>query len=139
MLKRLLMPLFLLAVLASASVASAARAKDATGLWVTSMYGNTVECHLEQRGNYLFGVAYVTTRTGDHNTYHLAGVVQDGQVRAMHGAGHIFVGAFDGENHVSGQFTFKDGPTIALQAERVKRGITTPGGLQWPAGLGPAQ
>lgn len=135
MCKRLIVSLFIVAALASAARA----AEDATGLWVATMYGNAVECHLEQRGSHIFGVAYVTTRSGERNTYHLAGVILNGQVTAMHGAGHVFVGRLEGENHVSGQFTFKDGPSITMQAERVKCGITTPGGLQWPAGLGPAQ
>lgn len=112
---------------------------NASGLWVTSMFGNAVECHLEQRGEYVYGVAQVTTRAGDRNTYHLAGVIVNGEVQAMHGSGHRFVGRLEGENRVSGQFVFKDGPTIALQAERIKCGQTFPGGLQWPAGLGPNQ
>ena len=135
MIKRLLLCLLLWAGLAQAAVAG----NDITGLWVASLYGNSVECHLEQRGEFLYGRVQVTTRTGERNTYHVAGVVMNGEVRAMHGSGHGFVGRLEGANRVSGQFTFKDGPTIGLQAERTACGLTVPGGLQWPAGLGPNQ
>jgi hypothetical protein len=129
---------FALALLAA--MAGPARAdQDMTGLWVASFMGNTVECHLEQRGQSLYGAAFVTGRTGAVNTYHVAGVIMDGHITAVHGSGHIFQGVLQGEDKLSGELTFKDGPTVSLQASRTKRGKTHPHGLAWPKGFGPAQ
>lgn len=119
--------------------AQASASADVTGLWVADFFGNRVECHLEQRGQFLYGVAYVHTRTGEKNTYHIAGLVLDNAIRAMHGSGNTFVGAVQGENTVAGTFAFKDGPSFAMQAERTMRGKTAPGGLEWPAGYPPTQ
>lgn len=136
MTKQLVCCILLWAALGQAALAGE---KDITGLWVTSMYGNAVECHLEQRGQFLYGVAQVTTRSGERNTYHLGGLIANGEVRASHGSGHGFVGKLEGENRIAGQFTFKDGPTIGMQAERTVCGLTVPGGLQWPDGFGPSK
>ncbi|KAF0234993.1 MAG: hypothetical protein FD177_152 [Desulfovibrionaceae bacterium] len=142
-------PLFLafllfLAAVVPAGVPAGAQASpkttapaDVTGLWVADFFGNRVECHLEQRGQFLYGVAYVLTRTGERNTYHIAGLVLDNTIRAMHGGGNTFVGAVQDENVVAGTFAFKDGPSFAMQAERTMRGKTAPGGLEWPAGYPP--
>jgi len=134
--------LLFLAAVVPAGVPAGAQASpqpDVTGLWVADFFGNRVECHLEQRGQFLYGVAYVHTRTGEKNTYHIAGLVLDNTIRAMHGSGNTFVGAVQGENTVAGTFAFKDGPSFAMQAERTKRGKTAPGGLEWPAGYPPTQ
>ena len=111
---------------------------DITGLWVADFYGNKVECHMEQRGQFLYGVAYVTTKAGERNTYHLAGLILGESVRATHGSGNYFVGSIQNEDKTSGTFFFKDGPSFSIQADRTKRGKTTPGGLEWPAGYPPA-
>ena len=115
---------------------------DLTGLWKAEFYGNQVECHLEQRGMFLFGKAVVHTATGEKNTYTLAGLVlEDGRVRASHGSsGNYFEGAVQGADKASGTFHMvKSGHAFAMQAQRVQRGKTYPGGLEWPPGFGPAQ
>uniref|UniRef100_A0A7C4AIC7 DUF2147 domain-containing protein n=1 Tax=Fundidesulfovibrio putealis TaxID=270496 RepID=A0A7C4AIC7_9BACT len=113
---------------------------DLTGLWKADFMGNRIECHLEQRGDFLYGLAYVYNRSGERITYHLAGVVSGDRVRAMHGSGHVFDGTLQGPDAASGTFTFKDGPSFSMQAQRTAHGKTAPGGgLNWPAGFGPAQ
>lgn len=112
---------------------------DVTGLWVAEFFGNKVECNLEQRGQFLYGVATVTTRAGESNTYHLAGLVDGKHIRALHGSGNYFEGEIQGEDKASGTFfLIKSGQSIAMQAERTKRGQTVPGGLQWPPGYPPS-
>jgi hypothetical protein len=123
-------------VLAAFSTSSASA--DLTGLWEAEFFGNRVECHLEQRGEFLYGVAYVHTRAGERNTYHIGGIVQNGRFRAVHGSGNYFEGSQQGENTAAGTFFFKDGPSFSLQAQRTAHGKTLPGGLQWPPGFGPA-
>jgi len=124
--------------LALGAVIPAAASADMTGLWEAEFLGNRVECHLEQRGKFLYGVAYVHTRTGERNTYHLAGMVDNGRVRAQHGSGNYYEGSLRGEDTTAGTFFFKDGPSLPVQAQRTARGITLPGGLEWPAGFGAA-
>ena len=85
---------------------------DITGLWVADFYGNKVECHMEQRGQFLYGVAYVTTKAGERNTYHLAGLIDGNNIRAMHGGGNYFVGSIQNGNKAAGTFFFKDGPVV---------------------------
>lgn len=126
-----------LALLLSAMSPALAQA-DVTGLWEAEFYGNKVECHLEQRGQFLYGVATVTTRTGERNTYHLGGLIQGNDIRAMHGSGNYFVGSVKDNDKAVGTFYFKDGPSFAMQADRTKRGQTTPGGLEWPKGYPPS-
>jgi hypothetical protein len=133
--KSVLLVFILLLVTLSPALAQA----DVSGLWVSDFYGNRVECHIEQRGQFLYGVAYVTTRTGERNTYHVAGLVQGRHIRAQHGGGNYFEGDVEGADQVSGTFYMKNGPSIAMQAERIKRGQTVPGGLEWPPGYPPAQ
>lgn len=129
--------LFVFMLLAALSPANAQA--DMTGMWVSDFYGNRVECHLEQRGEFLYGVAYVFTRAGERNTYHLAGLYLDNTIRALHGSGNSFIGALQGDDKAAGTFFFKDGPSFAMQAERVKRGKTFPGGLEWPPGYPPTK
>lgn len=113
--------------------------EDLTGLWVSSFMGNSVECHLEQRGDCLYGAAFVTTRSGERNTYHMAGLMVNGKIVAMHGSGHLFQGQCRDADTITGEFTFKGGPTVSLQAKRTQRGKTHPTGLKWPEGFGSAQ
>jgi hypothetical protein len=133
--KSVLLAFSLLLVALSPALAQA----DVSGLWVADFYGNRVECHIEQRGQYLYGVVYVTTRSGERNTYHVAGLVQGNHLRAQHGGGNYFEGDLENENKASGTFYVKDGPSVAMQAERIKKGRTAPGGLEWPPGYPPAQ
>jgi len=110
---------------------------DITGLWRSEFYGNKVECHIEQRGQFIYGVVYVNTQSGERNTYHVAGVVIGNHVRAQHGGGNYFDGDVQGDT-ASGTFHIKkNGLSVAMRAERVKRGKTVPGGLEWPAGFPP--
>lgn len=132
---RLFLPLFALLVLSLPARAQA----DVTGLWVTSFMGSQVECHLEQRDTFLWGVAFVTTPSGERNTYHLAGRVVGIEVTAMHGGGSSFVGALTEENKVEGLMSFANGAKLTMQARREKHGPTFPGGLVWPEGFPPAQ
>ncbi|WP_243311805.1 hypothetical protein [Fundidesulfovibrio agrisoli] len=125
-------------LLALALALPAAASADMTGLWEADFMGNRVECHLEQRGNFLYGVAYVFTRSGDRNTYHLAGMVDHGRIRAQHGSGNYFEGALQNADTAAGTFYFKDGPSVPMQAKRTAKGRTAPGGLEWPAGFPPA-
>ena len=126
-------------LLATVAVTAAAESRsDVTGLWQSEFYGNKVECHLEERGQFLYGVVYVNTRTGERNTYHVAGMINGNHVRAQHGGGNYFEGEIAGDT-ASGTFHMKGCPPLAMKAERVKRGKTTPGGLEWPAGFPPAQ
>ena len=122
-----------------ATLSPALAQADVAGMWQTEFFGNKVECHLEQRGQFLYGVATVTTTSGERNTYHLAGLaLPDGQIRAQHGSGNYFAGRLTGEDSVAGTFFFvKNGHSLAMQAERVKRGRTVPGGLKWPEGYPP--
>jgi len=124
----------------AAPVWGSAPTSDVEGLWTADFFGNTVECHLEQKGEYLWGVAYVTTRAGERNTYHLVGVVSGDQVVAMHGSsGNRFSGQFTADGKATGTFFMKDGPSMAMEARRVKGGHTHPGGLQWPPNYPPAK
>jgi hypothetical protein len=112
---------------------------DVAGLWVAEFFGNKVECHLEQRGQFLFGVATVFTRAGEKNTYHLAGIVDGMHIRALHGSGNYFDGSMQGDDAASGTFFLvKSGQSFSMQAERTKRGQTVPGGLEWPPGYPPS-
>lgn len=131
--------LFAAACLLLALTLPARAGGDLTGLWETSFLGNSVVCHLEQRGEYLYGAAFVTTRSGERNAYHLAGLIVNGKIVAMHGSGHVFKGECQGADTVAGEFTFKDGPTVNMQAKRIQRGKTHPEGLKWPEGFGPGQ
>ena len=129
-------------VLLLAAVGLARAEADVSGLWVTDFMGNAVECHLEQRGQYLFGRAVVSTMSGERNTYTLAGVVlESGRIRAVHGSsGNYFEGSVTGQDKASGTFYMvKSGQTLAMQAKRVRSGVTYPGGLPWPPGFPPAQ
>lgn len=129
----------LLLALAVPALATAP-ARNVEGLWTADFFGNAVECHLEQKGQYLWGVAYVTTRAGERNTYHLVGVVSGDHVEAMHGSsGNRFSGQISAEGRASGTFIMRDGPSFAMEARRVKEGHTHPGGLQWPPNYPPAQ
>ena len=133
--KSFLLAFSLLFVALSPALAQA----DASGLWVAEFFGNKIECHLEQRGQFLYGIAYVTTRSGERNEYHLAGIIQGDHVHALHGSGNYFDGDIQGEDKASGTFFLvKSGQSIAMQAERTKRGQTVPGGLKWPEGYPPA-
>jgi len=121
-----------------AALPAGAEQSDVTGLWLTSFYGNQVECHLEQRGKFLYGVVYVLTKAGERNTYHVAGMVNGNHVRAQHGGGNYFEGDVSGDT-ASGTFHLvKKGVSLAMQAKRVQRGKTAPGGLEWPEGFPPA-
>lgn len=133
--------LALLLALTALAPSPALANSDMTGAWRADFFGNKVECHLEQRGTYLYGVAYVTTTSGERNTYHLIGVVlEDGRIRAAHGSGNYFDGTLTGENSVSGTFYFVNkGHSFSMQAERVAQGKTAPGGLKWPDGFPPSQ
>lgn len=130
-------------ILFALAAAGAARAQaDVSGLWVADFMGNAVECHMEQRGQYLFGKAVVNTVSGERNTYTLAGVVlEGGRIRAVHGSsGNYFEGTVNGPDKASGTFYMvKSGQTLAMQAKRVRHGVTYPGGLEWPQGFPGAQ
>ena len=128
----------ILSVCAVGSAKPADAPQDMTGLWEAEFFGNRVECHLEQRGQFLYGVAYVHTRAGERNAYHLGGIVDNGRIRAQHGSGNYFEGSLQSEGTVAGTFFFKDGPSVPMQAQRTAKGKTLPGGLQWPPGFGPA-
>jgi hypothetical protein len=129
---------FLLAIaLFFVALSPALAQADITGLWVADFYGNKVECHMEQRGQFLYGVAYVTTKAGERNTYHLAGLIDGNNIRAMHGSGNFFVGSLQNGDKAAGTFFFKDGPSFSIQADRTKQGKTSPGGLEWPPGYPP--
>ncbi len=127
--------------LAALAIPPANAQADMTGSWRADFFGNKVECHLEQRGQYLYGVAYVTATNGERNTYHMAGVVlDDGRIRAAHGSGNYFDGKLTGADSVSGTFYFVNkGHSFSMQAERVAHGKTAPGGLKWPDGFPPSQ
>ncbi|GFK95747.1 hypothetical protein NNJEOMEG_03615 [Fundidesulfovibrio magnetotacticus] len=128
------------ALLLALPALAAPQPQNVEGLWTADFFGNTVECHLEQKGQFLWGVAYVTTRAGERNTYHLIGIVAGNSVEAFHGSsGNRFSGQVSPEGRVSGNFIMKDGPTIAMDARRVKPGRTHPGGLEWPPNYPPAQ
>jgi len=123
---------------------------DMSGLWRSEFFGNQVECQLEQRGQYIYGVATVTTNAGERNVYHIAGVVfPDGRVLANHGSGNFFEGSMTGKDTASGTFNIvKKGvpgpkPVIEhsfdMRAQRVTRGIASAGGLAWPENWPPAK
>lgn len=132
-------PFLIACALILAALGPANAQADVSGLWVADFFGNKVECNLEQRGQFLYGVATVITRTGERNEYHLAGLIEGGHIRALHGSGNYFDGALQGEDKASGTFFLvKSGQSFAMQAERTKRGQTVPGGLKWPAGYPPA-
>ena len=130
-------PYFIALALLVLPLQAAAAQPDITGLWVGDFFGNKVECHMEQRGQFLYGVAYVTARNGEKNTYHLVGVIQGAEVRAMHGSGNFFVGTVEEDDKASGTFHFKNGHSFAMRADRAQRGKTIPGGLSWPDGYPP--
>lgn len=110
---------------------------DVSGLWVAELLGNKVECHLEQKGKYLWGVAYVTAPNGERNTYHLTGQATDRHFFTYHSSGHRFSGDLKGGDEVRGTLTLGNGLSFTVQAERTQHGVTVPGGLQWPEGYPP--
>jgi len=111
---------------------------DVTGLWRSEFYGNTVECHLEQRGQALYGVVYVNTSAGERNTYHVAGVIVGSHVRAQNGSGNYFDGDVSGDTASGTLFMKKSGVSLAMKAKRIQHGKTMPGGLEWPEGFPPS-
>ncbi|GAB6037056.1 hypothetical protein JCM15519_16150 [Fundidesulfovibrio butyratiphilus] len=115
------------------------RQPDATGLWVANFMGNLVECHLEQRGIYLYGLAFVTTASGERNTYHVAGTLQGKVFYAWHGGGSNFQGTLESDDKVEGLMNFANGAKVAMQARRERCGKTLPGGLDWPPNYPPPQ
>jgi hypothetical protein len=128
---------FLAVVLVLAAGLPARAEADVTGLWSASFMGNNVNCQVEQRGQFIYGVARVTTRTGEVNVYHLAGVVVNGKITAIHGSGNFFEGQVAGPDQAEGTFHFRDGMTMGLTATRTQPGLASPA-LDWPAGLGPS-
>ena len=115
------------------------RQPDATGLWVANFMGNQVECHMEQRGIFLYGLAFVTTPSGERNAYHVAGTLQGKSFYAWHGGGSSFQGTLEGDDRVEGLMSFSNGARVAMQARRERCGKTLPGGLEWPPNYPPAQ
>lgn len=138
--KRIVMTaaLFLLTLSPALALTQAQAQQDVSGLWVGQLMGNTVKCHLEQRGKYIWGVAYVTAANGETNAYHLTGKADGHHFFVYHSSGHRFVGDIRGEDGLKGTLTLGNGLSFTVQAERTKRGVTVPGGLEWPPGYPPA-
>ncbi len=101
---------------------------DVTGVWDAELFGSKVVAHLEQDptlvhqvANRYLGVVYVTNPLGETNKYTVAGLVFGDQITGQHGSGHVFTGAFQGEDAFAGELTLKDGTKLPLAAQRRPR------------------
>lgn len=117
-LQQLLM--FSLALVSVTGSAAGLAQSDCAGLWRGDTLLATMEAHVEQDGERISGVVYVSS-LWETNPYHFKGVVKDGVIEASHHSGHSFKGRIVEDGKVEGTVTTaKKKHKIELVAERVK-------------------
>jgi len=89
-------------------------AGDIAGDWTASVFGQTVTANFTRQGDMIYGVVVIPEIGGGSNTYHLAGVIVNGQFAAQHGSGHLLKGSMLGPNEAQAVFTPKSGPPLDL-------------------------
>ncbi len=90
-----------------------------TGTWLGSCLMSKVEAHVDQDGEHIMGVCYVTASNGERSPYHFTGIVKDGVIEAKHHSGHVFTGKLLENGEIAGTVvTAKSKHRLALTARR---------------------
>lgn len=116
MCSRLICAVLLVAI---SSVCALAGELDVSGTWEAGHVFAGAVAHVEQEGEAIKGVVFVTYRlSGVCDTYHFSGTLHQGRIEAAHADGYLFRGKLLDDRRATGLITTPSGYQLRMNAVR---------------------